>query len=643
LPHVSLAIGKYDIRSIKIDGLNVSLALIEGHNYFDPYFKGIADTLESVITDFLDNYERPINMYFPYPDFSLVEVPLQFKALQHSWTSTLENSQPQMVFLPEKGYGIRQADFKSSLHWMKRRNEQNNEGKTEEELKASLLTDFFQSVLGAENAEMNFFGNNANEATPPNPYSIYPNYYYYVNYISSGEYPVLNYAFESYLKKTSEDPRQMFMSMARGIGDAEKANILLDGKSLKDIIARNDDPIALNRVLKAKGGYLLSFIQKHMADQDFDQFLLKYLYDNSFKEIRFEEFSEEMRVKFGIDLSHFTNTWYTGNKIPAYKVSNVQLIRTIDQNQVVYLVKATVDNQEQVDGLIKFSFRTGGGGGGRGGFGMFGGGMNAQADERIFIMGANETREFQMVMYEQPRGITFNGMIAKNIPVTIGYFIRDVSENNNLKAESYERLIPSPSSETRGVYIVDNEEPGFSVVDPAANNPIKKLFKKQEEERTYVGMNFGPNPTNWSLTANSDFYGEFIRSAMFVKGGTGAKKAIWKTVLPQGGYYDIYVHLNRERGRGFRPGGPGGGGPGGPGGNRGDNDPVGSYYYTIYHDDGVEEVELKLKEVNSGWNMLGSYYLSADTAKIELSDRSEAARVVADAVRWVKEGTRVED
>jgi hypothetical protein len=108
----------------------------------------------------------------------------------------------------------------------------------------------------------------------------------------------------------------------------------------------------------------------------------------------------------------------------------------------------------------------------------------------------------------------------------------------------------------------------------------------------------------------------------------------------QSGYYDVYVHLNRERGRGFRPGGPGGGGGGG---NRGDNDPVGSYYYTVYHDDGVEDVEMKLKDINTGWNMLGSFYLSADTAKIVLSDRSEASRVVADAVRWVKEGTRLED
>lgn len=641
LPQISLVIGQYETRSTKLGNINVNLSYLKGHNYFDKYLKDSADTLSSLITTFLDDYERPINMYYPYPDFSLVEVPVQFKALQHSWTSTLENSQPQIVMLPEKGYGIRQADFKSNLHWMKRRNEQNNEGKTEAELQASVILSFLQNVLGAENADVNFFGQNSSsdEATPPNPYSIYPNYYYYINFISSEAYPVLNYAFESYLRKTTDDPRQMFMSMARGIGDAEKANILLDGKSLKEIIANQNDPVALTRVLKAKGGYLLSFIQKHMTDQDFDKFLLDYLYNNSYREIPFDEFSGQISQRFGVDLTQFIEKWYNTNTIPAYKVSNVELVQTIDNNQVVYLVKAIVDNQAAVDGLIKFSFRTGGGS--RGGFNPFGGGSNTETDERIFLIGANETREYQMMLLEQPRGITFNGMISKNIPVNMNFFMRNATENNSLKAESYERIIQRPAKNEQGIWIVDNEDPGFSVFDPANNNPIKKFFKKEETERTYLGMEFGSPPAKWSLTANSDFYGQYICSAMFVKSGTGTKTATWQTLLGEKGYFDVYVHLNRERSRRRFGGGPGG--PGGPGGDRGNNEPVGSYFYTIYHDDGVEEVELKLKDVNTGWNMLGSFYLSADTAKVVLSDRSEASRVVADAVRWVKEGTRLEN
>jgi ABC-type transport system involved in multi-copper enzyme maturation permease subunit len=640
LPQISLVVGNYDLRSTNIDGLDLSLAVIKGHNHFDRYLTGTSDTLNKVIIDFLDNFERPLNMVYPYPNFSLVEVPVQFKALQHSWTSTLENSQPQMVLLPEKGYGIRHADFKANLHWMKRRNERNNEGRTDEELKASLIQNFLQNVFGAENADINFMAGPNAEATSPNPFSIYPNYYYYINFISSDEYPVLNYAFESYLRKTTDDPRQMFMAQARGIGDAEKANLLLDGNSLKAIISNSDDQVALNRVLKVKGAYLLTYIQKYMGDQDFDKFLLDYMYNNSYKEIPFEAFASQMNERFGVELGHFIDQWYTSNTIPAYKVSDLSIVQTIDKDQMVYLVKAVISNHEPVDVLVKFSFRTGGGGGGRGGFMMFGGG-NTGAEERIFLIGPNETKQIQVMLMEQPRGVTLNTMMSKNIPSALTFFRRNPVENNNIKAEEYERTIDRQVKKTTDIYIVDNEEPGFSTYDPADNNRIKQFFKKETDERNYVGMGFGNTPNVWSLTANADFYGEFIRSAKFVKSGTGLKTANWETNIENPGYYDVYVHLVRERSWG--PGGRGGGGGGPGGGGRGDRDPVGSYFYTIHHDDGVEEVELKLKDVQTGWNLLGSYYISNDTAKVVLTDRSDASLVVADAVRWVKEGIKLED
>jgi hypothetical protein len=64
----------------------------------------------------------------------------------------------------------------------------------------------------------------------------------------------------------------------------------------------------------------------------------------------------------------------------------------------------------------------------------------------------------------------------------------------------------------------------------------------------------------------------------------------------------------------------------------------GSYFYTVYHDDGEDEIEILLNDIDTGWNLLGSFYLSADSVKVQLSNKSEANRVFADAVRWVKEG-----
>jgi hypothetical protein len=44
-----------------------------------------------------------------------------------------------------------------------------------------------------------------------------------------------------------------------------------------------------------------------------------------------------------------------------------------------------------------------------------------------------------------------------------------------------------------------------------------------------------------------------------------------------------------------------------------------------------------VKNFESGWNLLGSFYISADTAVVSLSDAGGADRVVADAVKWVQQ------
>ena len=56
----------------------------------------------------------------------------------------------------------------------------------------------------------------------------------------------------------------------------------------------------------------------------------------------------------------------------------------------------------------------------------------------------------------------------------------------------------------------------------------------------------------------------------------------------------------------------------------------------VYHDDGVEEPIRNLAEVENGWNFIVTYYFSADSAKVELTNNSEGRIVIADAVKWVK-------
>ena len=58
--------------------------------------------------------------------------------------------------------------------------------------------------------------------------------------------------------------------------------------------------------------------------------------------------------------------------------------------------------------------------------------------------------------------------------------------------------------------------------------------------------------------------------------------------------------------------------------------------YKIYHDEGVEEITVDFDNAEAGWNMLGRYYLSSDSAKVELTNQSSGRMVIGDAIKWVK-------
>ena len=60
------------------------------------------------------------------------------------------------------------------------------------------------------------------------------------------------------------------------------------------------------------------------------------------------------------------------------------------------------------------------------------------------------------------------------------------------------------------------------------------------------------------------------------------------------------------------------------------------YNFKVYYDDGVEEIYLANEEIESGWNYLGTFYISTDSSKVELSNKSLGKMVFADAIKWVK-------
>lgn len=628
IPQFSLAIGDYKKMNIEVEGIDISLHYFAGHDSrFAELEKLKKDTISELLYEFLDEFERPIGIYYSYPRFSLVETPVQFSSNSHSWTSSFAQSQPQMVFLPELGYDLFASDFKSELKRAERREKERNTGYSEKDMQAEVFTNFIKSTFASFEGRVNFA--NIKDGVPPNPYCIFPNYYNFVNFMSSSKYPVVNYAFESYLLKEEEDMRNNMASRSTGLSDEEKANILLDGKSLKTIIKENVDKVSTTKVLKSKGDYLLSWLQAQGESENFDGFLIDFLYNNSFKEITFESFCKDINQNFDIDLNAFMDQWYNSSELPAYLFSDITLEQGLSSDdELIYTANIKISNVGKAPGMVKFSFRSGGGRG-------MGGPSSMETDDRYVTMEANQTKEVHMVLYSSPRGVSINTLISKNIPTSINIFGNRPQQSDDCIDYDYETVLEDPISfKAENEIIVDNVDAGFSTVDPKGNSILTKLFEEENTSRAdqFVGMGYGSsNSSSWALHADGQYFGDYEKSAIFCKAGEGNKTATWRTEIPTEGYYDVFIYLPRPRvARSGRPGEGGGGDR-----NRGNQKPVGEYTYTVSHSDGNDEVILAMEDVESGWNLLGNYYLLNDSALITLTDLSTATSVIADAVKWV--------
>ncbi len=151
---ISLVIGKYKKLSIIAEGLEYSLYVMPGHDYFMKYFTKVKATLPTLVDTALLDYERQLQSTYPFSRFVLVEVPVQFCAHRRFAKADRETVQPEEIFLPEKGVLLRSADFKMSIEGMKRWGQRGGQTQTEEEVQSSLLTRFIQSTFAGSGINM---------------------------------------------------------------------------------------------------------------------------------------------------------------------------------------------------------------------------------------------------------------------------------------------------------------------------------------------------------------------------------------------------------------------------------------------------------------------------------------------------------
>jgi len=679
LTGLTVAMGNYVADRITVDSVEFISWHYPGNDYYKKDFEELKDTLPQLISGFLKDLESGFSIPYPFKTLSLIEAPVQFYSFPKKNTQTRAEVQPSMVILPEKLSTLQQAGFSKRFARQKRQMERNNQIITDKELKVRIFNAFVRNTFISGQS---FRMVNSVLVNEPTRYLLGPSFYFFRNNFYSDDYPVINAVFESHLQKLSEPARPGGPILMTGnLSENDRANLILRDISFRELLAKNPGSDTLRAVLTLKGDYLFNLLRSKAGITEFNDWFKKYISDNSYKRVNILKLNKDIKERFGFEFYPYLDEWFNGKGQPGFLFTGVEASQIVVDQRTRYQVTFIASNPESTGGLFNVSFRTGGGFGGRAG-GMAAFGMTVQAARggaggggrmmqiamqgrglesadisKIIYLGPAQAKKIGIVLDNQPRAMQINTLYSKNIPGEISFTIEEIKKGS-LKDKPFdgEEILPEiPSFTEPHEIIVDNEDQGFFRSSGSELNPLKKILGvKLTNQETYQTINFFLAPEYWQPVVQNTYYGKYVRSSVYTRAGAGDRYVAWKGIIKEPGYYDVYTYIGKagERimvrgagGPGARPAGdpggapppPGGPQPTGPEGERTQRaePPLKDLHFKVYHDDGMEEIVIDYQTADPGWNKLGTYYLSPDTAKVELTNKSEGRIVIGDAVKWI--------
>jgi hypothetical protein len=653
LTGLTLAIGNYKSDSVRVGSVEYISYYFQGHDYYKKDLNLIRDTLPNLISGVMRDLETSFSTEYPFKTLSLVEVPVQFYSYPKKNTQTRAEVQPSMVLLPEKLSTIENAGFNKRFNRQKKRMARNNEVITDKELQVRLFNDFIKNVfISGEN----FRFVNGSPTNEPLRYRLGPSFYFFKNNFYSADYPVINAVFESHLQHITDQGDNDWLRSGLGIlSDNDRANLILKNMSFRELLAKDPSGDTLRTVLTVKGDWFFNFLRSRAGLREFKPWFSEYIDKHRFTKIDLQVFNDDFKAKFGFDFYPSLDDWFNNKQQPGFLITDLKGSEIIVGDRSRYQVTFVASNPEPVAGLFNIAFNTGGskeglldqkirldkiqasaGGGSKLSIELRGRGMDADDISKIVFLGPHEAKKIGIVLDGEPRAMLINTLFARNLPGEITLpFDEILKSRGDAKEFTGEELLSSiPAYTDPSEIIVDNEDQGFVYNKNSITSPLKRLLRvKSRNENSYMKISDWNTPEYWQPVILTDYYGKYVRSALYTKAGTGDKSISWQTTIKKPGYYEIYCYVGKIPDRVKIKSGS-------ESENTGENDQGGDdnykdMHYKVYHDEGVDDISIDYKHAVGGWNNLGRFYLSHDSAKVVLTNKSAGRIVIGDAIKWV--------
>jgi ABC-type transport system involved in multi-copper enzyme maturation permease subunit len=606
---ISLTAGRYRQKSCVRDSIRYSVWHIEGNDvFYATALDSIRDTIPAIIDNFKKDMERRLQLEYPFSRFSIIEVPVQFTCYPHSWSQAQETVQPEIAFIVERGFNMYQMYVKKNVENNLKRNNghQTPQGAQMDALRNMIYGTFFNQLANVRVASER---GKLNMSSGSNSYYIFPQFFNFRYNIFSTEWTVANRLIELYLQDDMDDG---WTREINGINNFEKANILLERQTFKELLADSENRNMINEIVALKASQLFAPAEVNIGVRAVRDSMYSILKNYTFQNIRLENILDTLGRMSGIDILSSLPAWNEPVKLAVYSVGEPEVIAVNDRGTESIVVKVIITNSADCDGIVHVDIDVP---------------WEDPRNSRKIVIPARRSMQLVYICEAVPDHVSVNTMNSRNLPMTVDLFLRDVTqrETRKLVEKDEDILLPEDYSDiVPDEVIVDNED---STLFSISKKPVIGLLPKLLENPTdtqfkYSGFIQWMPPLQWTATTNGRFYGKYIRSAYFVRGvKDGDQTATWKIPVPSHGEYELYYHVfktydSRD--------------------NRRRRDKNLEYHFKVAYGEDVEDAYLDMSKALNGWERVGAYHFASDTVSVTLSNENEARCVIADAVKIVK-------
>ena len=584
-------------KMVTVDGVEYAYYTKPGHDFFSKNIIAMRKNMPEFIRSIMANNESFIPLPYPYRRLSAIEVPASFFGYDRPWCFYQDAVQPEQILVHERGMLLGNINFDDFLHFRIK----TSPVETRAEIEKEYLTRLFcWDILNERQSRYTerLYTQNLSINSPGliQSYQPFPNWYDFLYGDGLPKESLLRTILGQYVRtngafQANEDQRPDVA-----------ACLALDGVNMMTILSDPSFENVAYHVMNLKAKFFCSSLRMRCGEKEFDAFLYEYLMSHRWGTLDAAGFFDSVKRTFGFDMLKMFTDFCQEKRLPAFEVSNIRYNELVTENGACGQIFVTVKNSGAVDGILEIRSNRNG------------------SYIRYVSLSGGEAKEIGVIVDQLPSIITLNTMISRNIPNRIEIDTRKLPQDPRIqKADLYdgERHAISLNNDRDVQILVDNEDPGFTILSQPKEMFIRKVFpQKKNEPEPYLMMNYDPVPGRWMKKYNNSYYGRIYKSAYVIKSGGGDAVVAWSAKIPEPGEYELLFHTVDYSAYPI---------------------PVTSdFHFSIDNENDAENRTINLSRFTGEWVSLGEFYFKQGNSHVRLSNKSMGELVYADAVKLVK-------